>query len=653
MRNEGTMNSPSKLDAARLAIGILAAASLLVGCSEAAEIDPDITLMPSAVPAETSVEPSPLPAPEETLFICLNEQPESLYLYAETYQYGSTRHETNAILQALYDGPFDLRDFSLEPVILASIPSLEAGDILYESVTVTSGEVYFNPVTLQPENLLPGSAYLPADCSSVECIRSYEGGEVEMLQMRVDFHLLPGLTWSDGAPLTAADSVFSYELDRDPLTPTTKYLINRTASYLALDEYTTRWQGIPGFLDPEYATNFWSPLPEHQLGGYRADEILVSELANQWPLSWGAYQIAGWEAEGLILTPNPTYFRRDEGLPAFDRLVFRFLVGSETSAIQQLLTGECDLVDESLLSSEALPTLRTLEEDGLLEIDWTPSAEIERIDFNLRRSNGDDQGLSFSDLRLRRAIAGCIDRPALVNDILLGYGLVTDSFISPENPASLRLDAGIPYDPDASREALDQIGWVEEDLDAATPRIARGVLDNLFGTTLEIDLIYSEGDFHEEIAEQIRSDLGQCGIGINLVEVEQGVLSEPWPEGYVFGGAFEMVLWPWPDWFTPFCEMYAGWEIPSDSNPFGSNASGYENSAYNGACRVEVLGIDAGEATSNPEQSYQQQYAEEVPSIPLFVRPRFIVYNPDLDGVEADALSFSILWNIEAIRLAE
>jgi len=625
----------------------------LSACSGPSIVEAENTALPSPEPEEFVREPAQTQEPEETLFVCLNQRPESLYIYSEAFQYGPAHREANAILEALYDGPFDLLNYGVQAVILDGLPSIENGDIVYETVTVAAGEVYFNPETLLPENLARGSAYLPAGCRSTDCIAEYEGGEVEMLQMQVDFHLLAGLTWSDGEPLDAFDSVYSFQLDRDAESPTTKYIVARTTDYVALDDVTTRWVGIPGFFDAEFETLFWNPLPEHQLGTYRAGEILDLELANLTPLGWGPYQIDAWEGDGLVLTPNRFYYRAGEGLPAFDRLVFRFLGDGETSAIQQILTGECDLVDESLLSSEALPTLQELAADGSLEIAWLPGAEVERIDFNLLRSNGDEDGLSFADLRLRTAIGACINRDALIDDVLHGFGLVSNSFISPANPVAAQVEPAYAYQPEAAQEMLDQLGWVDEDDDPSTPRVARGVLDNTFGTPLTFELVYGPGEFHRQIAERVRDDLSLCGVEAVLQEMEQTALSSPWPEGYVFGGGFEAVLWAWPDWIVPFCEMYAGWEIPSGNNPYGSNASGYENSAYNEACRAALLGIPADEDTSNPQQRYQLQFAEELPSLALFVRPRYLIHTPSLQGVSVDALSFSLLWNLEEYRLEE
>lgn len=647
MKRKETVHFRSGSRCAALMLMIVMAA-VTAGCTPPDDVDAGITLMPSVEPTEQA-EPTLEPEPEDILFICLNQQPESLYLYSDAYLYGSARLETNAILQAIYDGPFDILDYQVQPVILASIPSLETGDVRFETVTVADGEVYLNPVTLQPENLERGQSYLPADCADSSCIQTYGGGEVEMLQMQVDFHLQPGLTWSDGEPLTAHDSVFSYELDQDPGTPTTKYLVERTSAYSALDDVTVRWVGIPGFLDPDYATIFWSPLPQHQIGGVPASDVLAAEEPGLYPLGWGAYQIDVWGQEGLEMVPNPNYFRRDEGLPIYDRVIFRFLGSGGASAIQQVVSGECDVIDESLLSLEALPTVQELAGDGRLAIEVSPGAEIERMDFNLLRQYGDEDGISFADVRLREAIGRCIDRETIVDETLFGYGLVTDSFMSPHNPFYLAPEEGLAYDPDASAALLDQLGWVDEDGDPATPRIARGVLDNAFGTPLEFDLAYTPAGIEEQLAEQIQSDLATCGIGVNLVEMDQNDISAPYPDGVIFGGDFDAVIWAWPDWISPLCEMYAGWEIPSESNPFGSNASGYENSAYNEACRSALLGI--------PEQTtmqvIQERYWEDFPSIPLFTYPRYMVHSIDLVGVEPDDLVFSLIWNLEVFAPAE
>ena len=86
-----------------------------------------------------------------------------------------------------------------------------------------------------------------------------------MDQMQVTFSMLPGLSWSDGTPLTAEDSVYAYQVASDPSTAGSKYLVDRTQSYEAVDATTIQWWGKPGYIDPTYFLNFWPPLPEHAM----------------------------------------------------------------------------------------------------------------------------------------------------------------------------------------------------------------------------------------------------------------------------------------------------------------------------------------------------------------------------------------------------
>ena len=67
-----------------------------------------------------------------------------------------------------------------------------------------------------------------------------------MEQMVVTFTLLADLKWSDGAPLTSGDMIYSFNLDADPDTPSSKNRVERTVSYLATSPTQTEWTGLPG-----------------------------------------------------------------------------------------------------------------------------------------------------------------------------------------------------------------------------------------------------------------------------------------------------------------------------------------------------------------------------------------------------------------------
>jgi len=93
--------------------------------------------------------------------------------------------------------------------------------------------------------------------------------------------------------------------------------------------------------------------------------------------------------------------------------------------------------------------------------------------------------------------------------------------------------------------------------------------------------------------------------------------------------------------------MMAAREIPTDTNPFGVNAGGYNDLAYSQACdRLLLAGFDpvVREAAM---QSLQGSFGRDLPALPLYQAPRWVAYQPDLCGVRVGSLPASALWNIE------
>jgi peptide/nickel transport system substrate-binding protein len=621
----------------------------LASCGVPTDVDIPLPSVKTPEPAQTLIVPTPEPPPK-TLVVCLNKEPTSLYLYSQEYQYGDTSKEANAVLEAIYDGPLDLINYEVQSVLLQRVPDLSTGeDARLEDITLMEGDVYLNPETLQPERLMRGKPYLPSGCRASDCIQIYEGGVVVMQRMVVDFHLKPGLTWSDGEPLTASDSVFSYMLDVHPDTPTTKYLVERTLSYVALDDVTVRWFSIPSFLDTEYATNFWTPLPEHILGEYTPAELLSADETTQQPLGWGPYVIQERKAgEYILMKANSNYHRASEDLPKFDLLMYRFLGSDVTSAIQQLLTGECDLLDESLFNEDALPILLEMQEEERLKLIWAPGAEMERLDFNLSPLGETTVGALFVDGRTRQAIAGCIDRQRIIDEVFFGMSVVPDTYVSPSHPDHDDNLVPIPYSVSLSIAILEEIGWQDDDGAAETPRVAMGVSGIRDGTPFSFTYLTTGGSHRELVAERLQSDLSLCGLEINIEFSDPDAVTAAWPEGLVFGRSFDMVGWSWSDWISPLCEMFAGREIPSSDNPFGSNASAFNNSDYNLACDTILYGPSGTQAYDEAVKKTQEIFSSEIPAIPLYLRPRFVAISNDLCGVEIDSLTFTSLWGLES-----
>ncbi len=630
-----------------ISLSLLAAA-----CGNPPGSIPPLTIGPTAGAQPTALLPSPVPPPD-TLIVCIAEEPASLFLYAA---HGAS---AEAVLAALYDGPVDSAAFGHQPVLLTKLPTLADGDLVIEPISVSSGEVFFDPLTLAPRNLTYNDSYLPSGCTDRDCLRVFQGGQVTMDRMRVDFHLRPALFWSDGQPLTAADSVFSFDVDSRPETPSNKFLVDRTAGYEALDDLTLRWTGIPGFLDAGVQGHVWTPLPNHVLGAVPPADLPAAEAASRAPLGWGAYAIETWiPGQEIMLARNPLFARAAQGLPAFDRVVYRFIGPGLRQGLQQVLSGECDVLDESVALGTAegedygdsLLRLLDLKQQGLVQMASTPGSLVEQMTFNVRPGA---RSTLLAQAVVRKAVAMCLDRAALAEATWRGLAGVTQSYLPPAHPRYDADPAPPATDRAAARTMLQQAGWVSTGTDPSAPRVAAGTAGVLAGAKLQVTLTIPRGGLEETAGLEIRRQLSECGIDVLLDSQAFDTIVQPYPDGPVFGGAFQAVLWAWPAWLVPPCELYAGSEVPSDAAPNGVNASGFSAQDYDRACSALLLSGGWGESAAQAASDTQAILSAELPVLPLFARPRILVYASDLCGLQADPSIPSLLWTLEGVKRGE
>jgi len=610
--------------------------------------------------APTAVPPTPEPTvpPERTLVVCLGQEPATLYLY------GSASRSMWSVLEAVYDGPFDTREWSAQPVILEKMPSLADGDVQIAPVTARAGDEVVDAAG-NLATLAQGTQVLPAGCSSLDCAISYDGAsEISLDQMQVTFRIKPGVQWSDGAPVTAADSVFSYTIAASDDTPVSKRLIDRTASYTAQDDSTVVWTGKPGFRYSRYYTNFWLPLPQHQLGSISAADLLTDANAAQNPLGWGPYTVQEWtRGDHITLRKNPNYFRAGEGLPKFDNLVFRFYEEGGDAALAALQNGECDIADQSTFVGDYLETVLDMQDAGTLKAGIVESGEWEHIELAVRPTvydNPNNLPLErrpnfFGDLRVRQAFAYCMDRQGAVNKFLFGQATVPDGFLPAGHPL-LQTDGmnQYPYDPNQGAALLESAGWVDDDQNPATPRVAYGAFQVPDGSRLEVNYLTTQANLRVDIANFLIESMSACGIQASLQSLTPDELYAPGPQGPLFGRNFDMAHFSWQADPQSPCTLYESSQIPGEANYWvGANVSGYANPAFDSLCRPArvLLPGEPGYAEQNAE--VQRLFSRELPAIPLHFQLKVGVTRPDLCGFEMDASTRSDLWNLEQFDSGE
>ncbi len=146
----------------------------------------------------------------------------------------------------------------------------------------------------------------------------------------------------------------------------------------------------------------------------------------------------------------------------------------------------------------------------------------------------------------------------------------------------------------AAQALLQQSGWVTVGGDPTAPRVASGAAGATTGAPLQFGLMLASTGVETSAGLEIERQLSECGIDVILSEIPAESVAAPYPDGPVFGGNYQAVLWTWPAWQAPPCELYASSEIPSDALPNGANASGFSDRAYDRACSRVLLGGGLG-----------------------------------------------------------
>jgi peptide/nickel transport system substrate-binding protein len=625
---------------------LLLGAAFLTACGVPAAPEPTATLDPPTATVPPSPTPLPTPTPTATpvppkeLTICQAQEPNTLFIYG-----GPSRAARN-VLDAVYDGPIDSRNYTLEPVILERVPSLKEGDAELLTVFVGEGDRVVDAAGQVVE--------LTADAT----VENAEGGEVifagdviSMTQLVVTFTLRSDVTWADGQPLDAEDSWFSYELASQVEDPALQRRLERTASYEVENDRTVVWRGVPGYVDTYYQLNFFHPLPQHVLGGTDVARLLETDVARHRPLGWGPYVVESWTpGESIGLVRNPHYFRAAEGLPHLDRVIYRFIRDPE-EAVEELLAGRCDVVTEDLMDAGGLPILAEVADGQGVELVSASSSEWEHLDFGIQPARWSGRVSRFDERRARHGVARCIDRSRVAAEAFpLREALVADSYVPADHPLYAGDDLHRwAYDPAAGRAALEEAGWADGDGDGLLE--AQDVPGVAQGTVFSVTLLTTEGDpARQRAAEVLKADLAVCGVGLTVEYLRPEVFYADGPDGPVFGRQFDLALFSWLNGLGAPCELYMSGQIPQEENWWAtSNNPGYASEIYDRTCRSAVEAPYGTVDHLSFHLQAQSIFSSDLPVLPLYFVPKSVGVRQEVAGLTLDSSQQTPFWNIESI----
>jgi peptide/nickel transport system substrate-binding protein len=298
------------------------------------------------------------------------------------------------------------------------------------------------------------------------------------------FHLRPGVRWHDGRPFGAADVRWTFEhLARQ------RSFAAEALRRIAIVETPDERTAVFHLREP------WAPFLA-TLAGYgtfilpRPGPGAPAAGSGRAPVGTGPFRLSSW-TRGLeiVLAANPGYFRPG---PFLDRVVYRFQPDPER-APRMLAAGEADFT----LLRPLLARLPDLARDPRLTVRTSPSDGRYLLIFNLRRQ-------PFADRRVREAVSRSLDRTALLQTALYGYGSPAVGFYTPAVAWAYNAAARTPeLDPDRARALLD----------------AAGLVPDAQGIRLRTELLVGDLPPFSELARAVAAQLHAVGIEVRLTPV--------------------------------------------------------------------------------------------------------------------------------------
>lgn len=424
----------------------------------------------------------------------------------------------------------------------------------------------------------------------------------------VTFHLRGGVDWQDGAPFTSADVIFTYSLLADPNLegdPDQAPLWRKVACS-APGELTVACQLPEPFAPyPAYATA--GILPKHLLEG--ADAVAIGTSAfNQAPVGTGPYRLVSLEPARALLRANDTYHL---GAPAVTEIELLFYPDSATAAAS-VVGGEA--------RGAFLDATATGDDLNALDaVNGLNPHEANRTAYTVLYLNNSQPPLN--DILVRRAIAETVDIDGIIDSLLGGRAIRTDSPIVTgtwaHNP---ELE---PYrrDPGDARDLLAEAGWT-------LPQGSEVRTRN--GAELRLTLLTDQDPLRALIATAIAEHLASVGIVVTLASEESTNLIRD----FLIPRQYQAALFGWDPGPDP--DPYPAWHS-SQASDSGRNLAAYANED------ADKLMEDARVTSDLDERqrlyyAFQDIFRDDAPSVLLYHPLNTYFVTEQIRGIELGAL---------------
>jgi peptide/nickel transport system substrate-binding protein len=461
--------------------------------------------------------------------------------------------------------------------------------------------------------------------------------------------LRDGITFSDGAPFTSADVLFTFQALYDPKVASvlaSGVTVQRKPLQVAAPDPRTIVITLPSPFAAGVALLDNVPIyPKHLL----QPALEAGTFGTAWGTTTAPASIAGLgpfviaeyvTGQRVTFARNPHYWRKDASgtpLPYLDRIVMPF-VGAQDAEMLRVQAGEVDVMTVADVRPEDIASLRRLRDQGTIQlIDVGVSVDPNALWFNLTPGNAALKAKPYlGRAEFRQAISYAVDRTAIVNTVFLGaaepvYGPITSgnkTWYSASAPT-------FPLDVAKARGLLAKIGLGD--------RTGDGMLEDDKGKPVRFSILTQGGHIRERTATMIQEQLRQIGIAVDIVALDPQSIF-----GRFGAGDYESIYYGFQaSAFDPAMNLDL-WMSGGSAHVWNLGAP----EPWEKALDAVMLRQSAAASLTERQQlllEAEKIFAEHLPQI-YFVTPKVTVaLSRRVGGAVPVLLDPKILWNAESL----
>lgn len=431
------------------------------------------------------------------------------------------------------------------------------------------------------------------------------------------FHLRPGITWSDGTPITAEDIVWSWQRLVDPKTaspyasyPGSMRIVN--GSDIAEGKKAPESLGVKAINDTTLEVTLTQPnaaflamLAHPSL--VPIDKVLVGRFGDKWTkpehfVSSGAYKLSQWVVnERIVAVRNPKYW--DNEHTVINKVTY-LPISSEAADVNRYKAGEIDIVFTVPINQFA-----QLKKTLGSELDVSPQLATYYYQFNTTRP-------PFNDARVRKALNLALDKDIIAGKVL-GQGQRPAWLISQPDIGGVKL------------QNPDYASWpMDKRIAEAKKLLAEAGFND--SHPLSFNLLYNTSESHQRIAIAA-SSMWKKNLG-----VEAKLQNQEWKTmlDTMHTHNFDAVRYAWIADYDDAATFLNTFRT-GDSQ----NTTQYSNPDYDRAL------VNAAKSKTAQERGKFYQQAEDllgrdVPAIPVYHYVRTHLVKPWVGGFTPDKLGY-------------